>query len=123
MDKPALISMLSTRDKVEKARIMKEELERIQKEEEEKGNTREGGRQRIPCSLATMFARKEDIDDATHEDRPPDERPTMPSCYASDIEIPKTYRGVRESKYGDLWADAVQREFYGLFDAGTFEPV
>ena len=72
---------------------------------------------------AFLLATREEICDALDDQRPPHKPPDLPHCYASDLRVPGSYREVMRTEYAHLWEDSTGREFYGLLDAGTFEPV
>ena len=82
-----------------------------------------GGREGIPCAMAAMLATREDIDSTLGDQRPPYKPPDLPHCYASDLKVPKNHKEAMRSEHAHLWKDSVGREFYGLLDAGTFEPI
>ena len=73
--------------------------------------------------LATMFATRESVHAALRDQRSPDKRPDLPHCYARDLRAPQSYKEAISSEYLELCEDSFAREFRGLFDAGTFEPV
>ena len=77
----------------------------------------------IPCAFAAMLATRGDIDAALDDERPPHKPPDLPQCYASDLRVPRSYQEATRSEHANLWKDATGREFYGLLDAGTFEPI
>ena len=73
--------------------------------------------------FVVMLATSEKIDDDLDDQRPLHKPPDLPHCYASDLRVPGSYREVMRTEYAHLWEDSTGREFYGLLDAGTFEPV
>ena len=80
----------------------------------------DGGGVGIPYSFAAMLARREDIDNAMNDQRPPDKQHDLPQCYASDLKVPRSYKEAVRSEYSHPWTDA---RATGLIDAGTFEEV
>lgn len=49
--------------------------------------------------------------------------PQIPHVHASDLKIPKDYRHAISSEVSSLWEDSMAKEYFGLFDAGTFGEV
>ena len=76
----------------------------------------------FPLAFATLLANREDIDAMLRDQRPPEQRPDLPHCQASDLRVPKSYNEAMASEHRHLWSDSMQREFYGLLEAGTFTP-
>ncbi|CAB1107872.1 unnamed protein product [Ectocarpus sp. CCAP 1310/34] len=76
----------------------------------------------IPLACSTLLANREDIDTMLRDQRPPEQRPDLPHCQASDLRIPKSYNGAMASEYRHLWDDSMKREYFGLLEAGTFTP-
>ncbi|CAB1102071.1 unnamed protein product [Ectocarpus sp. CCAP 1310/34] len=76
----------------------------------------------FPLAFATLLANREDIDATLRDQRPPEQRPDLPHCQASDLRVPKSYKEAMASEHRHLWSDSMQREFYGLLEAGTFTP-
>ena len=76
----------------------------------------------VPCALVTRFARREDIDIAIMNQRPPHDRPELPQCRRSDLRVPKTFAEATSPQFEhrNLFMDAMIREFHGLLSAGTF---
>eukprot|EP00752_Nemacystus_decipiens_P009778 g8733.t1 len=76
----------------------------------------------IPCGLVARFARREDIDIAIMNQRPPHDRPELPLCRGIDLRVPKTFAEATSFSYEhrNLFIDAMRREFHGLLSAGTF---
>ena len=70
-----------------------------------------------------MLATREEIDDALDYQWPPHKPCDLPHSYASDLRVPVSYREAMRLEHAHLWEDSTGREFYGLLDAGTFEPV
>ena len=77
----------------------------------------------MPIGLAVRMVRAEEIDAAIRDGRPPDARPEMPQCLASDLRVPKTFREANLDEYSGLWCDAMQREFYGILNSGVLAPI
>ena len=137
MDSAALISTLNTREIVDGGRreepppaVRDREVDRFQATPEEplpsidrEGTASAGRGGGTPCACAAMLATREDIDAALDDQRPPYKPPDLPQCYASDLKVPGSHREAMRSEYAHLWVDSTGREFYGLLDAGTFEPV
>ena len=129
IDKMALLSVLKTREAVDGGRREKlpppavggceESPPSINREETTSG----GGRGGIPCAFAAMLATRDEIDDALDDQQPPHKLTDLLYCYASDRRVPGSYREAMTSEHAHLWEDSTGREFYGLLDAGTFEPV
>ena len=78
-----------------------------------------GGHGGVPIGLAVRLARTEEIESALDDEQPPEERPEIPQCFATDFRVPKTYRDAMRSDYAHLWQDAVQREFFGILKSGV----
>ncbi|CAB1099934.1 unnamed protein product [Ectocarpus sp. CCAP 1310/34] len=76
----------------------------------------------FPLAFATLLANREDIDATLRDQRPPEQRPDLPHCQASDLRVPKSYKEAMASEHRHFWSDSMQREFYGLLEAGTFTP-
>jgi len=106
LDKQSLLSALLTRDVVNAGGQSKGT-----------GAGRRVGTPRYAPKLAT----RADINAAKHEDRPPHNPPELPQCPAKDLKVPQTYHQAVTSEYGDLWEDSMDREWYGILDAGTIE--
>lgn len=122
MGKKALISTLNTREIVDGGR--REELPPPAVGDcEQPPSAIGGGRGGIPCALAAMLATREELDAALDDQRPPHKPPDLPHCHASDLKVPGSHREAMRSEHAHLWEDSTGREFYGLLDAGTFEPV
>ena len=81
-----------------------------------------GGNRGIPCAMAAMLATREDIQVTLGDQRPPYKPPDLPHCCASDLTVPRSHKEAMRSEHAHLWKDSAGREFYGLPDAGTFEP-
>ncbi|CAB1101917.1 unnamed protein product [Ectocarpus sp. CCAP 1310/34] len=71
----------------------------------------------FPLAFATFLANQEDIDATLRDQRPPEQRPDLPHCQASDLRVPKSYKEAMASEHRHLWSDSMQREFYGLLEA------
>ncbi|CAB1107700.1 unnamed protein product [Ectocarpus sp. CCAP 1310/34] len=131
MDKDTLISSLATREAVDQGR---RDLPPPPQPDPSPGGRGSGGAVGAggpvdsggggrPQMFATMFATREDVDAALRAERPPDKMPDLPHCMASDLREPKTFNEAMRSLHSELWGDAVDREFYGLLDAGTFHAI
>ncbi|CAB1098607.1 unnamed protein product [Ectocarpus sp. CCAP 1310/34] len=131
MDKDSLISSLATREAVDQGR---RDLPPPPQPDPSLGGRGSGGavgagrpvdsgRGWRPQMFATMFATREDVDAALRAERPPDKMADLPHCLASDLRVPKTFKKAMRSQHSELWDDAVDRELFGLLDAGTFSPV
>ena len=77
----------------------------------------------IPWAMAAMLATREDIEATLNDQRPPYKPPDLPQFYARDIKVPRNHTEAMRSEHAHLWKDYSGREFYGLLEAGTFEPV
>ncbi|CAB1108804.1 unnamed protein product [Ectocarpus sp. CCAP 1310/34] len=73
----------------------------------------------LPLAYATLLANREDIDAMLRDQRPPEQRPGLPHCQASDLRIPKSYNKAMASEHRHLWGDSMKREFFELPEAGT----
>ena len=73
--------------------------------------------------MTALLATAEDIDATLDDQRPPYKPPDLTHCYASDVKVPRSHNEAMRSEHGHLWKDSAGWEFYGLVDAGTFEPV
>ena len=116
MGKSAILSMLATRGAVNGGR----------RGEPPPVGGRESpveDREEIPWAMAAMLATREDLDATLDDQRPPYKPPDLPHCYASDLKVPKSHGEAMRSEHAHLWKDSAGREFYGLLEAGTFEPV
>ena len=81
-----------------------------------------GGNRGGPCAMAAMNATRDDIEATLGDQRPPYKAPDLPHYYASDLKVPKSHKEAMRSEHAHLWKDSAGRQFYGLLDAGTFEP-
>ncbi|CAB1097932.1 unnamed protein product [Ectocarpus sp. CCAP 1310/34] len=131
MDKDSLISSLATREAVDQGR---RDLPPPPQPDPSLGGRGSGGAVGAggpvdsgggwrPQMFATMFATREDVDAALRAERPPDKMPDLPHRLASDLRVPKTFKETMRSQHSELWDDAIDQEFFGLLDAGTFSPV
>ena len=77
----------------------------------------------IPWAVAVMLATREDIEATLNDQRPPYKPPDLPPCYARNLKVPRNHTEAMRSEHAHLWKDSSGREFYGLLEAGTFEPV
>lgn len=73
--------------------------------------------------FATLFATREDMSAALRAERPPAKSPKLPHYHASDVRVSKTVNEATRSEHTGMWEDSVAREFRGLLDKGSFEPV
>ena len=89
----------------------------------DKGGARARGRGELSYILATMFATLGNVHAALRNHRPPDKRPNLPHCYASDLRVSHIYKEAMNSELSGLWENSVARRFCGLLDAGTFKPM
>ncbi|CAB1098397.1 unnamed protein product [Ectocarpus sp. CCAP 1310/34] len=130
LDRNTLVSMLEARSAVDKER-----RELGGAEAGEPGGAGTGGQAGalaavdpgaggagFPLAFATLLANREDIDATLRDQRPPEQRPGLPHCQASDLRVPKSYKEGMASEHRHLWSDPMQREFYGLLEAGAFTP-
>ncbi|CAB1109908.1 unnamed protein product [Ectocarpus sp. CCAP 1310/34] len=63
----------------------------------------------FPLAFATLLANREDIDATLRDQRPPEQRPDLPHCQASDLRVPKSYKEAMASEHRHLWSDSMQR--------------
>lgn len=77
----------------------------------------------VPFSLVARLATREEIDTTLRDQRPPEQRPDMPLCHASDLRVPKTYAEAQRCDHSTQFMDAAKREIHGLLEAKTFEVV
>ena len=77
----------------------------------------------IPWAMAAMLATREDIEATLNDQRLPYKPPDLPQCFARDLRVPRNHTEAMRSEHAHLWKDSSGREFYGLLEAGTFEPV
>ena len=73
--------------------------------------------------MTALLATREDIDATLDDQRPPYKPSDLLHCYASDLKVPRSHKEAMRSEQVHLWKDSAGWEFYGLLDAGTFEPV
>ncbi|CAB1116099.1 unnamed protein product [Ectocarpus sp. CCAP 1310/34] len=52
----------------------------------------------FPLALATLLASREDIEATLRDQRPPEQRPDLPHCQASDLRVPKSYKEAMASE-------------------------
>ena len=76
----------------------------------------------IPWAMAAMIATSEGIEATLSDQRPPYKPPDLPQCYARGLKVPRTHTEAMRSEHAHLCKDSSGREFYGLLEAGTFEP-
>ena len=77
----------------------------------------------IPWAMAAMLATREDIEATLNDQRPPYKPPDLPQCYVRDLKVPRKHMEAMRSEHAHRWKDSSGREFYGLLEAGTFEPM
>ena len=82
----------------------------------------EGGRG-IPCALVAMMAIRGGIDVIMDDQRRPHNPPDLPQRYESDLKGEGNYHEAMRSEHAYLRNVSMGREFDGLLDAGTVEPV
>ena len=74
--------------------------------------------------FVSMLAARENIAMIIADQSPPHmPAPELPSCPASELVTPDSYREACEDEHGDVWFDAMDTEFDGLYRAGTFGAV
>ena len=76
----------------------------------------------VQCAVGAMLATPEDLDVALGDQRPPYKPPDLPLCYAIGFNVPRSHKEAMRSEHAHLWKDSAGRDFYGLLDAGSFEP-
>lgn len=81
----------------------------------------DGGQPRLPMSLVSRMATRQDIDTALYEMEPPLLRPDMPLCFASDLITPKSFQEAKYGEFGEQFMDEVSRKVHGLLEAKAFD--
>ena len=127
MNKNALLSMVTTNGAVDAGRRNKPPSFKGRGQPSFSGGDRDeappvGGNRGTPCAMAAMLATREDIEATLGDQRPPHKPPDLPHCYASGLKVPRSNKEAMRSEHAHLWKDSAGREFYGLLDAGTFDP-
>ncbi|CAB1120726.1 unnamed protein product [Ectocarpus sp. CCAP 1310/34] len=56
----------------------------------------------FPLAFATLLANREDTDATLRDQRPPEQRPDLPRCQASDLRVPKSYKEAMASMLAAL---------------------
>ena len=77
----------------------------------------------IPWAMAAMLATHEGIEATLNDQRPLYKPPDLPQSYARDLKVPRNHTKAMRFDHAHLWKDSSCREFHGLMEAGTFEPV
>ena len=70
---------------------------------------------------APKLATRDDIEAAKDEERPPHDPPELPQCSAKELTVSKSYAQAMTSEYGGLWKDSMDREWWGIFNAGIVD--
>lgn len=83
----------------------------------ERGEENYGQSQRC----ATLFVTSEGVDAALRAERPPDQSPGLPHCYASYLRVTIIIQEAIRSEHSDIY-EAVARDLLGFLGARTFEP-
>jgi len=74
--------------------------------------------------FVSMLAARENIAMVIADQSPPHmPAPELPSCPASELVTPDSYREACEDEHGDVWFHAMDTEFDGLYRAKTFGAV
>ena len=92
----------------------------VEDSEEELSAGKSGG---IPWAMAAMLATHEGIEATLNDQRPLYKPPDLPQSYARDLKVPRNHTKAMRFDHAHLWKDSSCREFHGLMEAGTFEPV
>ena len=70
--------------------------------------------------LLSLKASREGIDHRLFHQAPPRENPPLPERPASELSTPNLYAAACVDEYSAIWRRAVDKEYRGLADAGTF---
>ena len=81
---------------------------------------RDGG---TTWAFAAILETREDIDATLDDQGPPHSPPDLPHYCASDLKVAKSHKESMRSEHSYLWGDSTGREFFGLLDVGTVEPI
>ena len=66
-----------------------------------------------------MAARK-GIGHVLYHPAPPHKNPPLPSCLVGELVTPSSYSEALTIEHSDLWIQAMEKEYGGLENAGTF---
>ena len=66
------------------------------------------------------MAAREGIGHVLHHQAPPHKNPSPPSRPVSELLTPNSYPEALTDEYSDLWVQAMDQEYGGLENAGTF---
>ena len=66
------------------------------------------------------MATREGIGQVLYHQAPPHNNPPLPSRPVSELLTPNSYSEVLADQYSDLWIQAMEKEYGGLENAGSF---
>ena len=88
----------------------------VKEEEFKEGEMIQGG-------LFAQLATTEDFEALRNERKIDVEEPALPDCLASDSRVPNTFEEAVRCENSDVWRNAIDQEFRGFTESGTFAEV
>ena len=70
--------------------------------------------------LLSLMAAREGIGHILFHQAPPHDNPPLPTRPASELSTPNSYAEACADEYSTIWRQAMDKEYRGLADAGTF---
>ena len=70
--------------------------------------------------LLSLMAAREGIGHILFHQAPPHDNPPLPTRPASELPTPNSYAEACADEYSTIWRQAMDKEYRGLADAGTF---
>ena len=70
--------------------------------------------------LLSLMAVRESIDHVLFHQAPPHDNRPLPTRPASELSTPNSYAEACADEYSTIWRQAMDKEYRGLADAGTF---
>ena len=70
--------------------------------------------------LLSLMAAQEGIGHIRFHQAPPHDNPPLPTRPASELSTPDSYAEACADEYSIVWRQAMDKEYRGLADAGTF---
>ena len=70
--------------------------------------------------MLSLMASREGIGYILFHQAPPHENPPLPARPASELSTPNSYAEACAHEYSTIWRQAMDKEYCGLADAGTF---
>ena len=77
-------------------------------------------REAMGHGLLSLMAAREGIGHVLFHQAPPRENPPLPTRPASELSTPNSYAEACVDEYSTIWRQAMDKEYHGLADAGTF---